>query len=324
MTDAAERLVNLALFLAATPRPITAEECRSAGLGYPEGQDDGAFIRMFERDKDALRAAGLVISVAVDGETEAYRLDASATYARPVALAADEVSVIHAVGAALADDTSFPFREDLALAIGKLTHSPLGDATRATTADARPRAGEGADARALAEAVTARKWVTFGYTNALGSVSQRRLEPYGMFFREGSWYVAGHDVADGVTKTFAVGRIRDLAVNAARQKSPDFDRPIGFDVADHERLPFQIGPVVATAVVRFDADVAWRAEGLARGRGTLVPASDGSAEWTVEVADLGRLASWLVKEGPGLVPAFPPELGEELAAGLRVVAARHA
>jgi proteasome accessory factor B len=324
VSDSTERLVNLALLLASCSRPLTAEQCRAAELGYPSGQDDAAFIRMFERDKDALRAAGLVIDVTDNGDTEAYRLDSEATYAHPVELAGEEISAIRAVTAALADDTSFPFRDDLAFALGKLgTYGAEGTLATTEIADDEDSAGHSLDARALAEAVQTRKTVTFHYTNNAGETRRRTVYPYGVFFREGEWYVAGRDCDADMIKTFAVSRIRDLDVNPIRPRTPDFDRPEGFDVREHELLPFQIGPVSAQARIRFEPDAAWRAPGLARGRGTIDTLPDGSVVWTVPVAHIARLASWLLDQGPGLLPVEPPELLTAVRDGLRAVAAAH-
>jgi len=324
LSDAAERLVNLALYLASSPQPITAEQCRSAGLGYPDGQDDAAFIRMFERDKDALRAAGLVIDVTSDGETEAYRLNADATYAQPFDLAPEELSAIRAVAAALAGDRDFPFRADLALALGRLGADANDGPLAATETADVTSADQSQDARAFAEAVQMRKTVTFDYTNANGQCRQRTVDPYGVFFREGVWYVAGRDRDADAIRTYAISRVRDLDVNPMRPRTPDFERPTGFDVREHERLPFQFGPESVRARVRFEPDVAWRAEGLARGRGTIDTLSDGSVVWTVDAASLQRLASWLVDEGPGLHAVDPPALIAAFSEGLRKVAESHA
>jgi proteasome accessory factor B len=325
MIDPAERLVNLALLLAATPRHVTAEQCRAAGLGYPESQDGVAFIRMFERDKEALRASGLVIDVATDPHTdvEAYRLDAEATFARPIDLAGDEVSSLRAVAAALADDPSFPFREDLALALGKLGAAghdrPM--ATTQLVGSADPEIA--LHVEALAEAVRLRKGVTFDYTNSNGAQRARHVDPYGLFFREGQWYLTGCDTDKHEIRTYAVERLRSLDVNPARPRTPDFERPAGFDVRQQERLPFQYGPVMHEVRIRFEPDLAWRAERLSRGHGSIEMLSDGSAVWTVEAADLERLASWIVDEGPGLHAVQPPELLSALADGLRRVVDAH-
>lgn len=324
MSESAERLVNLALLLASSPRHVTAEQCRSAGLGYPEGQDEAAFLRMFERDKDALRAAGLVIDVARDQDTdvEAYRLNANATYARPLDLEPDEVSALQAVAAALTEDPAFPFRDDLALALGKLGASSH-DRPLATTelADVAPERGP--IVRALAEAVRMRKAVTFDYTNSTGAKRRRSVDPYGLFFREGQWYLTGLDTTVGDVRTYAIDRIEGLDVNPLRPRTPDFERPGSFDVGEQERLPFQYGEAAVAARVRFEPDSAWRAERLSRGHGTVELLADGSAVWTVEAANLRRLAEWIVDQGQGLHAVEPPELLETLAQGLRRVIDAH-
>ena len=325
MIDAVERLVNLALLLASTPRPVTADECRRNVFGYEADQDDVAFIRMFERDKDALRAAGLVIAVTSEGETEAYRLDAHATYAAALELDGSEIAAIHAVAAALATDATFPFREDLALAVGKIAAESAHAPALATTLPAgEPDGAVSLHARALAEAVHARKTVTFDYMNATGDTRGRAVDPYGVFFREGDWYLTGRDRDTDKIRTYTIARMSDLDVNPMRPKSPDFERPDSFDVRDYERLPFQLGNTITTARIRFEPEVAWRAESLTRGRGDVEALPDGSIVWAVDVADLGWLASWLVDEGPGLHPVDPPELITALSDGLRKVVARHA
>ena len=118
MTDAVERVVNLALFLAAARGPVTAERIRAEVFGYPEDQDDAAFLRMFERDKDDLKRMGF----AIDGDAEGnYRLDSSATYASAIELTPAETSALRVAGAALVDDPSFPFSADLRLALAKVS-----------------------------------------------------------------------------------------------------------------------------------------------------------------------------------------------------------
>ncbi|MDO8880449.1 MAG: WYL domain-containing protein [Coriobacteriia bacterium] len=323
MSDAAERLVNLALYLASSRVPVTANECRSAGLGYPDEQDDATFLRMFERDKDALRAAGLVITVDRDDEAESYRIDAAATFARPVELAPDELAAVRAVAAALSADPGFPFTDDLALALGKL--GTAGVAGPLATADLPDDTGDAQShhARTIAEAVQTRKTLTFGYTNTAGEQKQHTVDPYGVFFREGNWYLIGCDRDLDAVRTYAIGRVAALGVNAGRPRTPDFERPADFDVTRHERLPFEYGLEQVAAQVRFEPDVAWRAERLARGRGTLRELADGSALWDVEAGDLERLATWIIDEGPAIHAVGPPELVYILETGLRAVADAH-
>lgn len=325
MPDSVERLVNLALLLSSTSGYVTAEQCRSAGLGYPENQDEPAFLRMFERDKDALRAAGLVIDVAPDPYTdvEAYRLDAQATFARPVDLDADELSALRAVAAALFGEPAFPFRDDLALALGKLGAANQEGPMAASQLAALKTADSGRVVRALAEAVRMRKTVTFDYTNSNGSRRLRSVDPYGLFFREGEWYLTGLDTDAGDLRTYAIDRVAELDVNPVRPKTPDFERPDAFDVREQERLPFQYGRDSIEVRLRFDPESAWRAERLSRGHGRIDVLADGSAVWTVEAADLHRLAEWIVDQGGGLHPVGPPELLHAMVEGLRRVIEVH-
>lgn len=323
MSDAVERMVNLALYLASSRTLRSAEDCRAAGLGYPDGQDDSAFIRMFERDKDALRAAGLIIEVVDDGDSDAYRIDADATYARPVELSAAEHASLRAVATAFSGDPGFPFSDELRSATTKLGTS--GDEGPLASADlVRPATtDQGIDARAIAEAVQARKTVTFEYTNTKSETRQRAVDPYGLFFRDGRWYLVGRDTGLDAVRTFAIARMRGIDINPARPRTPDFLRPEDFDIRQAERLPFQYGGAPFTARIRFLPDTAWRIDRLARGHGESVTLPDGSAVWTVQASDARRLASWIIDEGPGLYAVEPAAAVDETVAGLRAVADAH-
>lgn len=323
MADSAERLINLALFLAGSRTSVTAEECRAAGLGYPADQDDATFARMFERDKDVLRAAGLPIEVDRQGETEAYRLDPAA-YAAPVRLSAEELAALAAAGAAMLSDPSFPLVEDLRYALAKLTAFADAPApiVAARLADEAPEA-QGETAALLATATAWRKRVRFGYTNLAGVGGTRAVEPYALFLREGRWYLVGRDPERDDVRTYTLARMTDLVVNADRPKSPDFVRPAEFDVAAYVVLPFQYGDADRIVTLRFAKDAAWRAERLTARQGGLEAQSDGSVLWQVAVADEDRLLRWIVENGPGIVPV-DRDLRERLAEGLRKVVELHA
>lgn len=322
VADAAERLVNLALFLADAREPVTAERVRSEVFGYPEGQDDAAFIRMFERDKDDLRAMGFVI----DGDSEgAYVLDRKRTYAEGVDLSGAEASAILIAGGALADDPAFPFPTELRLALAKISaelDAPQPDTGRLVDEDP---SGQGARVAALSAAAASCKRVVFGYTNARGESARREVEPYGLFLHDGRWYLVGRDVSKDAIRTFAVMRMSDLSPNASAPKTPDFSRPEGFDVATYIRLPFQYGdPSLETSArVRFDASEAWRATTLTAGSGDLSHEADGSVVWSTDARSLAGLASFTVANGPGLTPIEPAELRTELVQGLERVVKAH-
>lgn len=322
MSNATERLVNLALFLAQSRGPVTAEQARAELEGYPAGQDDAAFIRMFERDKDELRAMGLCVEADAAGH---YRFDAASTFAAQIPLTAEEAAAVRVVGRALLDDPTFPFAEELRFALAKIaTAIETPDAPAVVRiADERPT-DQGAAVAALDRAAAARKLVEFDYTNSRGESKHHRIEVYGLFAREGRWYAVGRDTDIDEIRVYAVARLEGLVIDAARPKTPDFERPEGFDVARFIHLPFQYGGEPFDAELCFDAAAAWRAAGLSAGVGKIAaPAADGSVTWRVQARDRRALLRWVVENGPGIALVEPDDLVRELVDGLARVATLH-
>ncbi|MGW5235628.1 WYL domain-containing protein, partial [Streptomyces nodosus] len=99
----AERLMNLALCLLGTRRPLSKRELRESIEAYREafGSDRGAagaddsFNRMFERDKDDLRELGLVIETVenMDGEI-GYLARRDSNRLPPITLDAEEAAAL--------------------------------------------------------------------------------------------------------------------------------------------------------------------------------------------------------------------------------------
>jgi predicted DNA-binding transcriptional regulator YafY len=325
---ATERIVNLALFLASADRPVSASEIAQSVAGYPAGQSDAAFNRMFERDKDDLRQAGLVITVDRSGDVERYRFDPDATFAETVELTPVEAMELRVAAATMLCDLSFPYAEDLRRAVAKIVAvagTPVGSSSAITpslSADESPQA-QGAAVADLTAAIAARKRARFDYTGAGGRRSRREIEPWGLFARDGRWYLVANDPEAAGARVFAVTRMEGLEVERARPKTPDFEPPKGFDVAGYMLMPFQFGPDTVEATLRFTGPAARRAVALAAGQGTLVRAADGAVVWRVPVADPRLLAGWIVANGPGIEPVAPAGLQETLAAGLRSVVASH-
>lgn len=323
MLDPVERLVNLAFYLAEAREPVSAERIRVDVAGYPQDQDSETFLRMFERDKDTLREAGLAIVTDASGE---YLLDRSATFAASVDLSGEEAAAVRAAGSALLGDTSFPFVDDLRLALAKIASAiEAGSvAAAARLADEDP-ARQGSAVATLADAARRRKRVTFSYTNSRGVSALHAIEPYGLFLFDGRWYAVGRDTDADAERTYTVARMSDISVNAARPKSPDFDRPADFDVARFSRLAFEYGPATDRfeATLRFTPAAAWRASGLTQDHGTLERADDGSVVWRVAARDQARLLRFVVENGPGLSLEAPPEVARSLADGLAEVARLH-
>jgi proteasome accessory factor B len=326
-TDATERIVNLALFLASARHPVSAAEIASHVPGYPEGQSAEAFGRMFERDKDDLRAAGLVVTLDRDADVERYRIDEMATFSGTIELTPLEAVELRTAAAVMLSDDSFPFTGELRTAVAKVVAAARTPAGHGSAILASPSADEAPEAQGdavavLTSAATARKRVRFGYTGAGGRGSRREVEPWGLFARDGRWYLVAFDPEIEEARVFAVLRMSDLTV-AARPKTPDFERPDGFDVASYVLMPFQYGPCAVEAVLRFTGAAALRMQTLTAGQGAIEAHANGSVTWRVPIASEELLARWVVASGPGIRPLEPATLVARVRDGLSEVVRLH-
>ena len=301
--DASERIVNLALYLASARRPVSALEIAAGVAGYPADQNAAAFGRMFERDKDDLRHAGFVIEIDRSDDVERYRVDADATFSDTVELDPLEAVELRAAAAAMLGDPSFPYADDLRLALAKLTAASdvrvrASSAVMPARSADEDHAAQGAAVAELTRAIGARKRASFSYTGAAGRASQRTIEPWGLLARDGRWYLVAHDPAADGTRVFAVSRMAALDVEGARPKTPDFDAPADFDVRAWMLMPFQYGEQSHEATLRLTGPAAHRATALVAGQGTLRRTADGAALWRVPFADETLLARWIAANGP--------------------------
>jgi len=98
----------------------------------------------------------------------------------------------------------------------------------------------------LETATRNRKRVTFRYRSAsTGYARTREIDPYGMFYRDGSWLLVGWCHLRKDVRSFRLDRMSDLAV-APKPKTPDFERPADFDVrayANRSPWTFRSAPV---------------------------------------------------------------------------------
>lgn len=321
MTEAVERMLNLAYYLGEVRTPVSAARIRDEVPGYPAGQADEAFLRMLERDKDTLRSFGFVIEATPEG---LYRLDGRATFAASLTLDPEEAAALRVVCDALIDDPSFPLAEDLRFALLKLSITGGVDEEQGLSrlADESPET-QGEHVAVLEAAIRARKHTSFDYTNMHGESKRHDVEPYGLFAHSGRWYLVARDTALDQIRTYAVARAKSPVVNSSKPRQPDFERPAGFDVASFSALPFQYGTDQPTPFeLGFSGSAARHAEALAMGKGSLSPAADGFT-WRVDVRDPDRLLKWVVENGPGISILTPEMERARLTALLADVARDH-
>ena len=320
---ATERVINLALLLGANARDargVAVERIRREV--YPSGQSDDAFERMFVRDKETLRAAGLIIEADAEGGN---RLVAAGTFCAVPKLSAAERATLALSGFAQLDEPLFPLPFALRLALTKLSGLLDADAApalrrlpvssalgiRDTETAGRPEGGDDASLhlelllRACQKALFAR----ITYTNRAGISSQRLVAPYGLFLLSGRWYLVAHDETHGETRTFKLGRISTLTLIEER-----FEPPKDFSLAEWVCLPFEIGTKDAESVqtsIVIPADYRGSLESLTQGRGQVTPQEDGSLVWRVVYRDLDELVTFVLEKGLGFGEAREQDFAKE-------------
>jgi predicted DNA-binding transcriptional regulator YafY len=219
--DRLERLVNLVAALLSAGQPITREELRTRVGGYAD--DDDAFRRNFERDKDVLRQMGMplvlqpVDPLQPDGP-QGYRIPRDRYELPDPGLAEDELAALHLAASAVAVEGAWG-RSASTTALWKLaaaggTNGAGSDTAASGGSSDAPAAAGGGGAAAFAElpggeslavlfgAVAARQQVRFTYHDQI-----RQVDPWRLSFRNGQWYLAGFDHARGDARTYRLDRM---------------------------------------------------------------------------------------------------------------------
>jgi predicted DNA-binding transcriptional regulator YafY len=97
----------------------------------------------------------------------------------------------------------------------------LGFTLRRSAAQARPATGT---LLTLGAAARHRRRVRLDYRSWSGAATRRQLDPYGLVFHAGRWYVTGHDHLRGEVRTFRLDRIGEVETGEETFAVPD-----GFD-----------------------------------------------------------------------------------------------
>lgn len=254
--DRSKRLLDLVMLLLRARTPVTFREIRDQFTSYQTANVE-AGLRAFERDKADLLELGVPIRYVTPDEDDAieeggYVVDLKRYRLPEVQLTTEEVSALvlaASIARAVPGGVSYARVVDLALkklsfdmpeepdtpvewpppesSVSRrepvLVHFPSGGRSR--------QVRELSDRFSLLEAATRnRKRVTLRYQSAsTGYVQTRDVFPYGLFYREGSWLLVGHCHLRKDVRSFRLDRIADLSI-APKPKSPDFERPVDFDV----------------------------------------------------------------------------------------------
>lgn len=332
----AERLLNLVIALVNTNAAMTKQQVRTAVAGYADAPSDEAFERMFERDKDMLRALGIpVVTVGTGGHTDelGYRIDQDAYALPPIDLTPAELGVLSLAAQFWQDKT---LQTDITRAMVKLRAAGAGDPSVDALAGLAPSVRAVGDAYGpLMEAIEARRTVTFAYRAAYnGAVLTRHVEPWRIAARDGGWYLMAFDRDRRAPRVFRMSRIESrvrITGPTGAYEIPDFETDVMLGKTHGEVRqavlavrPERAGALRARAKAVPDGD---REDWLGRlpdGGSGSGPGSDEATGWDVlEVPfrSLSGMASEAAGYGAAVVVLEPEAVREETVRRLRAAAA---
>jgi proteasome accessory factor B len=225
-----ERLVNLTMALLATQRYMRKSEIFRKVAGY--GGSEETKERMFERDKDDLRALGIEIEVASHDplfeDEPGYRIRPD-TYRMPAADFSLEEMGILTTALGLWLDSGL---EDLAVSAARRFRS-FGeingiDISGAPNTSAFSEAG----LLELTKALAQRSQIDFDYKKPDSAKAESRsIFPLGLSAWKGSWYLVGEDLNRDDIRVFKVSRITST-IEVAKKRDM-YQIPEDFNVRDY-------------------------------------------------------------------------------------------
>lgn len=308
MQKVIERILNLLAFLLTVERPVTAEEVRHTVAGY-DAENDEAYRRMFERDKDLLRQLGIPIELR---PTDAWEVEYGYVISKDYALAdpglTDEERVALWLAAQAVRIGGSPGG---ATGLFKLGGAPMVGAGEPLAADL----GQSVDELAIAfTCVAERKALRYRYRD-----KDRTVYPYGLVHRRGHWYLVAPEADDtSVVKAFRMDKMTGLAPHGAEQA---FVRPSGFRAADAiPAAQWEAGADDLSATVRFDESVAWWAERQLPSSTGIERHDEGGFTATMTVANIEAFIGWMLGFDDSAEILEPAVLRDKLVDRVRGVA----
>jgi proteasome accessory factor B len=324
--DRLERLVNLVAALIDTGQPLTRAEIRQRIDGYSD--EDEAFRRNFERDKELLRQMGFpLVTVAVDPahpDDLGYRIPRELYELPDPGLDESELAALRLAASAVQLEGDWG-RDAVIRALRKLggavadgapggagQHPPEGPGAAGLAA----LPGEDAAATAFA-AIAERRSIGFTYRN-----QPRLIDPWRLSFHRGHWYLSGLDHSrgsDGEERLFRLDRVEGPLVPQgppeafARPSSSQASPPPAWRLGDEPEI---------TATLLIDAEQApWGRQALGD-EAVKAARPDGSIEFEVALTNRDAFRSFVLGFLDHAEMLAPPSLREDMVTWLDEMAGR--
>lgn len=143
-------------------------------------------------------------------------------------------------------------------------------------------------------------------------ISERLLQPVGLVFKRGVWYLVAKDIDNNAYRTFRTDQIIEVIL-----KNIQFEYPEDFSLDTYIGDSWGVftNDKVEKVRLKFSPRVSARVKNLQyhRSQKLLKELSDGSVIIELEVCGLIELKSWLLQWGKEVIILEPKYLGEELA-----------
>ena len=272
------------------------------------------------RDLQSLDVAGFPITEEPDGREKRWSLHPDYRSSFPVPFTLTELMALQFAGRLSGVFRDTPFHESLESAYKKLSTlvPPEGMAFLEACDDVlATKSGPFKDysrLQALIQGVTDaaidRASLDISYhTFSRGQMTERRLDPYRLFYFQGGLYVIGFDHLRSDIRIFALERIREWSVT-----EETFERAEDFDFDAHMQSALGIFRGDETDVrLRFRASAApFVKEREWHGTQELETEDDGSVVLTMRVADTLELRRWVLSFGSEVDVVAPESLRDEI------------
>lgn len=312
--DKAIRQFTLLMLLHSRSSAVSrAEIFERLAAFYPDS--DEARERMFERDKQDLRALGVVLDAVEDpflDDYVGYKVNYADTQELRVQFTPDEAHAV-SIAAKLWQGTEF--------------EAAVGDATLRVQAVSDPLRENGivgrihfaplpASIAKLAVAVSSCSPVEFDYRKPeSGEPEPRRIQPWAVFAQDGHWLVVGFDELRQDKRRFRLDRITSpvrISGTAGSYSIPsDFDVGAEFDSANES---------LEAAVLHVRRDSCW---GLRRIAHLILPIAPDWEEIEITGVNEVELAGLIASHAPDAFAVSPPSLVTAVRQQLEAVLETH-
>lgn len=155
---------------------------------------------------------------------------------------------------------------------------------------------------ALTDAAESRRTVAMRYRSPRGETMRRELDPYGLVFRWGHWYVSGYCHLRGDLRSFRLDRLSGLEL-----LDRVFERPARFNAADHLQESMQRAWRQYEVELLLHTDIATAGQHMNAAVGLFEQREDGLL-LTTRTDSFGWLARRLAQLPFDFTVLSPPEL----------------